>query len=185
MKKMKENHVKKINKTTLIIFIVIIIALTTVVVQAYFTARFTKTNNINLGYNKIELLEDYKPPLTIEKNSTFKKEPYVRNTGDVECYVRMKSVVSDSRTKVNLNYNKDEFEYNEDDGYWYYKKALGPGDETPRLFTTVTIPEDADDIVLEGFDIYVYAESVQTVDNMTMDQVWQRFSKETSEGGGE
>ena len=113
----------------------------------------------------------------MEKGISFKKEPYAVNTGNVDCYVRIKSVISDSRVAdgVTINYNTEDYTYNSEDGYWYYKNAIAPGEETSKLFTTVSISGEADDKVLDGFDIYVYAESVQTVNGKTMQETWNYF----------
>lgn len=62
-------------------------------------------------------------------------------------------------------------------GYYYYKDKLKPGESTKPIFTTVEVKEDANDLVLEGFDIYVYAESVQTIENKEMQDVWNYFNK--------
>lgn len=178
MKKSRHSNEKRKSKTIPIILMVItIMILTAVSAYAYFTARDTKTNNIILGYNKIEVLEEYEPPLRIEKGKSFTKKPYVKNVGDVDCYVRFKSVVSDSRVKegLEINYDNTDYRYDENDGYWYYQKAIKPGETTPSLFTEVHIKEDAGDEIQDGFDIYVYAESVQVVDGKNMDEVWDYF----------
>lgn len=165
---------KKNKKIVITCMTVMILAISSVITYAYFTAKSQKTNNIVLGYNKIQLKENYIPPLTMEKGISFVKEPYVENIGDVDCYVRLKSVVSDSRVEeyLSIDYNNQDFTYNEQDGYWYYNKIIKPGEVTEKLFTTVSVAAEADDRVLDGFDIYVYAESVQTVDGKTMDEVW-------------
>ena len=108
------------------------------------------------------------------KGIEFKKEPYVKNIGNVDCYVRVKSVISDSRAGegISLDYKTEYWTYNNNDGYWYYYKAIEPGESTEFLFTKVTVAEDAPDIVLDGFDVYVYAESIQTEDGKTMEEMW-------------
>lgn len=169
---------KKNTKIIIASSIMILIIAISAGIYAYFTYRVSAENTIILGYNKIALNENYEPPLTMEKGIRFKKEPYVTNTGNVDCYVRVKSVVSDSRVEQDLtiDYNNENFDYNSEDGYWYYKTALKPGEFTEKLFTTVSIEQDADDYVLDGFDIYVYAESVQTVEGKSMEEVWNYFS---------
>lgn len=62
-------------------------------------------------------------------------------------------------------------------GYYYYKYILKPGDSTKPIFTTIDVKEEANDIVLDGFDIYIYAESVQTVEGKNINDVWKYFSK--------
>ena len=180
----------KVDKKKIVILVIVIITvLGSLIVYAYFTARAKKTNNVRLGFNKIEIVEDYKPPLKMEKGIEFTKKPYVINTGDVDCYVRLKVAVSDSRIEKDLtiDYNNTDFIHDETDGYWYYKKELKPNEETEPLFTKVSISENADNLVLEGFDIYVYGESIQTIDEMEADSsktveqmvkdVWKKSEK--------
>ena len=57
----------------------------------------------------------------------------------------------------------------------YYKNVLKPGEKSKSLFTRVSIADDADDIVLEGFDIYVYAESVQSESGKSSEEMWDYF----------
>ena len=161
-------------KVAIIMLIILLIIASTVVVYAYFTSRASVKNTIVLGYNKIQVNENYVPPLSMDKGISFTKEPYVTNTGTVDCYVRVKSVISDSRVAdhITIDYNTTDFTYNADDGYWYYNQVIRPGERTNSLFTTVSIAEDADDIVLDGFDIYVYAESVETVPGKSMEETW-------------
>lgn len=173
IKKEKVNTISKKKMATIILIAIFIIA-STVVVYAYLTHRATVKNTIKLGYSKIQINENYVPPLSMDKGISFTKEPYVTNTGTVDCYVRVKSVISDSRVAeyITIDYNETDFTYNAQDGYWYYKEAIAPGARTSSLFTTVSIAEDADDIVLDGFDIYVYAECVETIQSKTMDEAW-------------
>lgn len=167
----------KKKKLILVIIIVTLIIATSLGIYGYFTYKESVTNSMNLGYNKIQINENYIPPLTIEKGISYQKEPYVSNIGNVDCYVRMKSVVSDSRVEqyLTIDYNTEDYTYNSEDGYWYYKVPIGKGERTASLFTTVSIAQDADDIILDGFDIYVYAESVQIVEGKTMEEMWNYF----------
>ena len=154
-------------------------------IYAYYTYKASMENTIVLGYNKIALNENYIPPLKMEKGVSFTKEPYVTNNGNVDCYVRVKSEISDSRVEKDLtieynsseDFNDETVDWYKKDGYYYYKKALKSGKSTESLFTTVKISETADDLVLEGFDIYVYAESVQTVKDKSMMEVWEYFDE--------
>ncbi len=170
---------KNKNKIKIVIIVAIIIIFMSLGVYGYFIYKKSVTNNMVLGYNDIEVNEKYQPPLKIEKGTSFQKEPTVTNNGNVDCYVRVKSLVSDSRVEdgLSIDYDKENYKYNEEDGYYYYQKVLKPGDTTEPLFTTVEILEKASDDVLNGFEIYVYAESVQTVKDMNMEQVWNYFNK--------
>ena len=175
-KKFKESLIinKKICITVIALVVIILVSKN---VYAYLTHKDTVENNIVLGYNTISLQENYNPPLAMEKGISFTKEPYAVNTGNVDCYVRLKAVISDSRVAdgITMDYNTEDYTYNSADGYWYYKNAITPGERTVPLFTTVSIDDNADDRVLDGFDVYVYAESVQKVDGKTMQETWDYF----------
>ena len=183
--KSKRDNRKLKSKSTSKIMILMLIAIATIAAiiaismqaYAYLIHKDSVENDMVLGYNKIALQENFEPPLTMDKGISFKKEPYVTNTGNVDCYVRVKSVISDSRVAdgITINYNTEDYTYNAEDGYWYYNQAISPGQETSKLFTTVTISDEADDRVLDGFDIYVYAESVQTIEGKTMQETWNYF----------
>ena len=49
-----------------------------------------------------------------------------------------------------------------EDGFYYWKEPLQPGEATETLFDTVTIRADVAKEELETFDIQVYAEAVQS-----------------------
>ena len=170
---------KNKKKVKIVIIVAILIIFMSLGVYGYFIYKKSVTNNMVLGYNDIEVNEKYQPPLKIEKGTSFQKEPTVTNNGNVDCYVRIKSLVSDSRVGeyLSINYDEVNYNYNKDDGYYYYKKVLKPGETTEPLFTTVEISKEASDDVLNGFEIYVYAESVQTVEGMNMEEVWNYFNK--------
>lgn len=147
---------------------------------AYFTYQASVKDIVTLGYNEIAINENYEPPVTMQKGIEYTKEPYVTNVGNIDCYVRIKPVLSDSRLQndITLNYNSSgDFVYNNQDGYYYYYKALKPGESTSMLFTKVQISQDVDETLLEGFDIYIFAESIQTVDGKEMSEVWNTFSE--------
>ena len=110
---------------------------------------------------------------------SYKKEPTVKNIGNIDCYVRVKSLLPDSRveSEITIDYNLNDYTYNDIDKYYYYNKILKPGETSKPLFTSVTIHSDAKDIVLDNFDIYIYAESVQTIENKNMIDVWNHFNQ--------
>lgn len=181
----------KKSKKVIIMFVILLLAfIMGTSIYGYVTYRASRENTIILGYNKISLNEEYTPPLNMEEDLkqgrevSFTKKPYVTNTGSVDCYVRVKAEISDSRVKkyLTIDYNSSEdmndnaVDWYYKDGYYYYKKILKPGENTKPLFTTVIIAGDADNIVLEGFDIYVYAESVQTIEGKSMQELWNYFN---------
>lgn len=121
---------------------------------AYFTAEETAQNVITMGSLKMELVElneEGKPWTNVENivpGMEVTKEAFVKNTGTVDFYTRVKitkrfvNEQGDELPKldtglVELDLGED-WERDEDGFYYYYKKPVAPGEKTEPLFTTVT-----------------------------------------------
>lgn len=123
---------------------------------AYFTAEETAQNVITMGSLKMELVElneEGKPWTNVENivpGMEVTKEAFVKNTGTVDFYTRVKiekrfvPAQGDELPKldtdlVELNINEKYWELG-NDGFYYYKnkKPVAPGEKTEPLFTTVT-----------------------------------------------
>lgn len=113
----------------------------------------------------------------IEENigAELQKEPYVTNTSDItDCLVRMSITVTPSDAPVNWfnttidkvtdqktsTYNTEAWDYNESDGYFYYKGILTPGVSTEPLFYSYQY-NGGDYTDFEEFQIILYQESIQ------------------------
>ena len=121
---------------------------------AYFTAEETAQNVITMGSLKMELVElneEGKPWTNVENivpGMEVTKEAFVKNTGTVYFYTRVKItktfVPAQGEEKPELNTKLVRLDINEkywepgNDGFYYYKKPVAPGEETKPLFTTVT-----------------------------------------------
>lgn len=121
---------------------------------AYFTAEETAQNVITMGALKmdlVELNEEGEPWTDVEDivpGMEVTKEAFVKNTGTVDFYTRVKiekrfvPAQGDELPKLNtglveLNINKASWDLGDDD-FYYYKESVKPGEETEPLFTTVT-----------------------------------------------
>ena len=84
---------------------------------------------------------------------------WVRNTGDVPCYVRVFAEVQDPdiREKLEIDYNTSDWSAKQPDGYYYYNRVLAVGESTEPLFTTLH-PTDE----LDSLNIICYSETVQS-----------------------
>ena len=125
---------------------------------AYFTAEETAQNVITMGSLKMELVElneEGKPWTNVENivpGMEVTKEAFVKNTGTVDFYTRVKItktfVPAQGEEKPELNTKLVRLDINEkywepgNDGFYYYKKPVAPGEETKPLFTTVTFSTD-------------------------------------------
>jgi len=106
----------------------------------------------------------------------------VKNTGNGDCYVRIKAVFSHSLTgdKCTVDWNTTAFTYNSSDGYWYYNRILSTGETTPALMTTITIGRDIPTGIedLPEIKLIVYAESIQSKLFADADEAWAFFNAE-------
>lgn len=126
----------------------------------------------------IDIIENYTPPEEgVSPGVDITKEVKVKNIGDSDCLVRVKldkllgHKVGDSFVKsedLDINYivlktNDKNWELSED-GYYYYKGILNPGEETPEpLLESFKLSEDATDDKYKNIDgqVNVTAESIQ------------------------
>lgn len=121
---------------------------------AYFTAEETAQNVITMGALKMDLVErnEKGEPWTDVENIVpgmeVTKKAFVKNTGTVYFYTRVKITKSfefpENVEKMELNPDLVELNINEkywklgNDGFYYYKEPVAPGEKTEPLFTTVT-----------------------------------------------
>ena len=96
---------KKIYKITVIVCIIAAILLISTVIYAYYTNKKSIENKILLGYNEIEIVENYEPTIKIKKGKSFKKEICVKNNGNIDCYIRIKPIISDYKSSAEKYYS--------------------------------------------------------------------------------
>lgn len=168
----------KVNKKKGIIVAAVLSLLCIGGIAAYLTTAAKITNTVTVGYNEVEIVEDFTPPIEMKPGVSFQKEVAVSNTGPVDCFVRVLSLFSrsDMEDLCDVNYNTQDWEYNETDQYWYYKHSLKTGETTEPLFDTVKIHDDASETAIKAFDIIVYAESYQDSGEFSDYQAaWEHF----------
>lgn len=85
-----------------------------------------------------------------EKFENWTKDIKITNTGDVDCYVRVK-VMAGSQFTLDIGGNGWT---KEDDGYWYYKDSVAPDQSTGSLLAKIQIPEEFS----EDFNVAVVQE---------------------------
>lgn len=168
----------KLNKKSCILAAVIVGLLCIGGIAAYLTDAAMLKNTLTVGYNEIEIIEDFTPPAELKPGVSFQKEVSVSNTGPVDCFVRVLSLFSrsDMEDMCNVDYNTTDWAYNETDQYWYYKHSLKAGNTTTPLFTTIKVHDDAKEAAIKAFDIIVYAESYQDSGEFSNYQdAWDHF----------
>ena len=157
---------------------------------AYFTVQDTAVNVITTGILDMTLVEkttdgaepgtklDDLPDFVSNENGAFNvmpgetvsKIPYVDNTGTADFYARIKLVSSITVDGEELPTDVIELDISEDwtlqDGWYYYTKAVKPGEATTPLFTGVTfVTEMGNEYQNAEVTIEVIAESVQSKNN--------------------
>lgn len=174
-------------KNVIFIMIACLIVLTASfgITYAYLISSDSEINEFVVGENTIKVVEEFDPPEKLEPGTKFVKKPQVQNTGNLPCFVRMRADFSDSTAKefckpLDIS---DKWEFHEDDGYYYYKELLLPGDTTTALFEQVEIKTETEGVSpsdMIDFDILIYAESCQYNDHegncaeKEYYQIWKR-----------
>lgn len=107
--------------------------------MAYFTTYAVAQGGytINLGRTETEIEEkvDLIDP---------RKEITLKNTGDFDCYVRLKALTGDA-FKENMKYTEPGAEGKwipGADGYYYYSEVLKPDETTAQLNVSFVFPEE-------------------------------------------
>lgn len=145
---------------------------------AYFTDSASAENVITMGHVDIEVTEpgfhyENNTITNVVPNQVIVKDPTITVDEESEdCYVRAKITMEGLTEKqqkqllAGINVNADEKAENNkwfpgSDGYYYYNEKL-KAEDSVKLFTKVTIPENwGNEVVDSSFQIVVSAEAVQ------------------------
>ena len=119
--------------------------------MAYFTTYVTAKGGyaVELGFTRTEIEEE------VEFG---KKEVVLTNTGDQDCYVRLKALTG-NMYKDSLLYSEPDGLENwtpQADGYYYYGDIVAPGASTTRLDVRFAFPEDE---MPKDFNVIIIQES--------------------------
>ena len=122
----------------------------------------------------------------VEEEQGTVKAPYVVNNSNVAVYVRAYAVVSTNKgssvpvaasdVAINYKYDDTKWEYNEQDGYYYYTEAVPVGASTEKLFNGVDVSPELDKKA--DFSVYVYHESIQAKsEGLSVEEIKALFDK--------
>lgn len=152
---------EKIQVVLIILLLNITCFLAVMIASAYLVSEDEAENVFTVGNNRSVIVEDYQEVQELSPGDDIRKAVTVSNTGKNSCYVRVLSLFSDRDAEdyAHINYNLQDWELN-DDGYYYYKYPVASGESTAELFSQVSISRDVQEQQLKGFEILVYAESV-------------------------
>lgn len=129
---------------------------------AYLTGQDEAENVFSASQTDIIVEEVFEPVEELTPGLVIVKAPKVTSQSGTMCYVRMRVCFSDQEAEekclplvINSGWTKKE------DGFYYWKAPLAPGESTGTLFDSVTIRDDVEKEELEAFELDVYAEAVQ------------------------
>ena len=122
---------------------VLLIASIGIGIYAFLSDGDTANNRTTIGGVTTDIPEKFTPPDDIKPGDVITKDVKIRNTGKDDCYVRVRSLFSDSDMEkyCTVNYNTTDFTYNKNDGYYYYKKVLKKGETTPISGSMGSLPQ--------------------------------------------
>ena len=151
---------------------------------AYLTDNGESTNVLSVGSNEISVVETFNPSTPETGTNTYTKTVNIKNTGTVPCYIRVFLEFSSDKVRGESTVSADGTNYYSlsdfrtehlptgwvyvDTGdlgpYYYYTQPVSPNASTSNLLHSFKTTF-ATDLDIEDFDIYVYAESIQTLNN--------------------
>lgn len=91
------------------------------VTLAYLTDNREKENTVTVGYDSIEIVEDFSTPAKQTQTTTYKKEVKIANNGNVPCYVRVYVDFSDTKIR-DCSYFSNSADINDEDSYFSAKR---------------------------------------------------------------
>ena len=169
-------------KLLIVSVLAILVAVTAAGTLAYFTDTGSAHNVITTGNVDIELKEwadeartqPFEDKTGVMPGTKVTKIVEVKNTGTGAAFLRLyvETEVYSAKGQnmgpkhVSLNFNKTEWTYSESDGYYYYNRALQPGETTEPLFTTVAFdPLMGNEYQNASAHVKVTAYAVQSANN--------------------
>ena len=112
--------------------------------MAYFTTYSTAGGGVKMNMGFTETV----PKEEVDKDG---KHITIENTGDYECYVRVK-VFAGSQYQEGLVYSDESGKWTPgDDGYYYYSDVIAPGAKSEELLVKISnmnLPKDFNVIVV-------------------------------------
>ena len=164
MPKLKKATSKKLLRAELIIFSVLLLGIIGTAF-GFLHSNDSLRNVFTIGKNVSEITEEWTPPnRELRPGETCKKVVRVSNTGTVPCYVRVFAEITeqDTRDSIDVDYNTDSWTKH-DDGYYYYNKAINPGEKTEPLLTRLKVKgTESVGRSVGSFAMICYEETVQS-----------------------
>lgn len=122
--------------------------------MAYFTTYTTASGGATISLGSAEIVPD-------ETVSAMTKHIRVHNTGDFECYVRVKVLAGD-KYKDGLEFSASEGHWELKNGYYECDQIVAPGEKSPELQVKVNAMDSTEDfnvIVIQECTAVLYDEN--------------------------
>lgn len=160
----------------------LILVIITMPINAYLVDGDRSENLLIFGGNQISVREEFETPQELIPGKNYVKRVRVENSGHSDCYVRIKTVFTDSRVGkyCSLDWNMNDFTYCEEDGFYYYRDILSAGEMTTHLFTTISVSGEFPADRSEDCSILVYAESCQSEGFEHYEDAWAYWGRNHS-----
>lgn len=155
----------------------------------YMTDFSERINELFTAHDRIELEEEFDPPETLNPGDYVVKRAWVRNVGDIDCYVRAMCLLStdDVLPYATLNLSSEGWSAPDSDGWMYCPTVLAPGTSTTTMLEGIQIAPGSPQEAMESFDVFVLAESVQAYGYDTAEEAFASIAgthgSTTGEGG--
>ena len=171
----RKGEQQNMKKIAAIMLALLIAGISTGAALAYLTAQERVENRLTAASTDIEITEQFDPPEELHPGTVIPKKVAVTSHSSTDCYVRV--LVEFSSWKAQQFCEKleilDGWE-KADDGYYYWKEKVHPGETTGQLFSQVKIRSNVDREDLEKFEILVYAEAVSCGSD-SMQEAWKKM----------
>ena len=127
--------------------------------KAYFSARHIVNNRLVIGQNINQINTEVSEIQGYQSDASYSDETSITNTASVDCYIRVFVAIDSTMVSIDFEYDSQNWVYNQDDGYYYYKYAIKPNESTTPLFDEISIRNVE---IKETFEVLIYSESVQS-----------------------
>lgn len=130
---------------------------------AYLQDKHQRENPFTVGFNETQIIEEFKKPSHLNPGMVFTKKVFVKNTGDVPCYIRVRILPTSNPDAFVFDYDTENWtqDGSSTESWWYYNSVVQPGEKTGNLITEVSIREDLTGESSDNTQIIVYEESTQ------------------------
>ena len=140
--------------------------------EAYFSARHIVNNKLIIGQNINQINTEVSEVRSYQSDTSYSDETSVKNVASVDCYIRVFVAIDSTMVSINFEYDSENWTYNQDDGYYYYKHSIKPNESTTPLFDEILI-EDIE--TKETFEVLIYSESVQSYSFASSEEAFSKL----------